>query len=165
MNAPRDGNDDPTGLLAEADAIRYGPQDHIPDAWRGQQEMTDYEPIGAPRKRLAQKKRGGGKTKSTSGPDQDLAPQVNGPGADDELPDVPSCAMTHCDRAAMTGERLDFVPTGLCKKCRLLAYKIAIRHGLTWPPPGRILHMVSRRRYQQGERLPETAKAAPKGAA
>ena len=164
MNAPRDGNDDPTGLLAEADRIRYGDQDYIPDAWRGQRSATDYEPVGAPRKRSAQKKKGGGRAKSTSGPDQDLAPQANGPGADAGLPDLLICAVTSCERPAFIPKRRGR-QLGLCSMHQQTSYQIAKRCSLTWPPPGRILRLVSRRRYQQGERLSETAKAAPKGAA
>lgn len=163
MNAPRDGNDDPTGLLAEADRIRYGDQDYIPDAWHGQRSATDYEPVGAPRKRSAQKKKGGGKTKSTSGPGQDLAP-TSGSGTDDGFPGLPICAVTSCKRPAFIPKRRGR-QLGLCSLHQQTSYQMAKRCRLTWPPPGRILRLVSRRRYQQGERLSETAKAAPKGAA
>jgi len=68
--------------------------------------------------------------------------------------------MTHCNRPALTKTRRHGdTLAGLCGKCRSLAQKTAIRHGLAWPPPGRILRLVSRRRYQRGERLNGAEKA------
>lgn len=47
MIEPRDGNEDETGLLAEADAIRYGDPNYIPEAWRGRNAFIDDDDNGS----------------------------------------------------------------------------------------------------------------------
>ncbi|MXX66107.1 MAG: hypothetical protein F4Z40_03640, partial [Chloroflexi bacterium] len=136
MIEPRDGNDDPTGLLAEADAIRYGPQDYIPEAWRrrkpgpkpqknggGSAKLPPAEPPGEP----ARSRDKGRVTVNGSA-------MGSGRDTDEDTVTPPTCAVTSCERPAFIPKRRGR-QLGLCSMHQQTSYQIAKRCSLTWPPP------------------------------